>query len=118
MADGLLGRGVELVDADDARPHARLLTRSFEVHELDQADRQEDRADRCEHKEGSVERVELVVGGGAQARSVEWICPRVVKAVPERRSRCHNAHGAARANASTSTSRKGSSSAARTKRRR
>src|SRR6266513_439047 len=97
---------VVLEDAGDVRLDPGLLAGPLEVHELEKAGAQDYDADGGEHEQRPVEGSQLVVGGGAQVRSVEWICRRVVKDEGGVIT-CHNARGAANGSASTSTSRKG-----------
>src|SRR5947209_11050410 len=75
--------GVVLVHAADLRLHAGVLGGPLEVDGLDQPDGEDEDSDGGEDKQRAVEDAELVVGNGAQGRSVEWICPRVVKADPK-----------------------------------
>ena len=59
--------------------NAARLARAFEIRELDQSYGKDYDAHCGKHEQRAVEDPQLVVGDGAQVRSVEWICPRVVK---------------------------------------
>src|SRR5439155_23057297 len=112
-SDRLLCLQVEPIDAHDACLDAPCLPGWLEGDELHQSDADDDDTNGDENQQRAVEGSQLVVAGGAQARSVEWICRPVVKAETNGGwSRCRDVPGATSANVSTSTSRKGCASGA------